>query len=32
MLSVGDYAKEKVTLAQSLTVRLKEEINKLNEI
>jgi hypothetical protein len=32
MLSVADYAKEKVTLAQSLTVRLKEEINKLNEI
>jgi len=32
MLSVADYANEKVTLAQSLTVRLKEEINKLNEI
>jgi hypothetical protein len=32
MQKVGDFAQEKVTLAQSLTIRLKEEINKLNEI
>jgi hypothetical protein len=32
MQKVGDYAQEKMTLAQSLTIRLKEEINKLNEI